>query len=815
MLFEKLLVGSAATPPTDVGDLFGVAFGGSGQFGNGSTADIGVPAPWTKLDPSSWRQVVSATGGFGTNGSITNPGYSLGIKANGTLWATGNNANGNLGQGNTTNLSTWTQIGSDQWIDVTATSGSAGTGAPRMTSLGIKSDGTLWGWGYNGYYQLGDGTTTQRTSPVQIGSATNWVKVLTVSQNSSGGAGGFTIGITSDGKLWGWGNNVTGSTGQGTTSGSTTTPTQIGTDTNWTDIAVGTSPAYVGGSQSLYSLAVKSTGTLWGFGNNDSYQLGTGTTTSYDVPTQIGAATSWAKVFGTPTGTSFGIRTNGTLYSWGETTASGMTAQGSTSGNVTTPTQVGSATTWSEVSGAQIFPISGGYCLAVMTDSTLWAWGTNASNSFGLGSATPATQSTPLQVGLFPLWKTASAGSSSGNLAGVGPTSLAVRGIPQDYSVLYTFGSNSYGQTAQGTTTGDTLSAKLAASSNYTWEKVAPGTTESGAGVGCVGILKNGTLWGWGSNTAGSGSVSTGSCALGSVLLQSMTPVQVGTDTDWVDIAQGTYGGLGLKSDGTIWGWGYDIWGQFGSGTAGTILYTPTQIGSGTDWAFVATNGVVSFFIKTTGELYTLGNNSGYATGLNTTSGNTVTLTQVGVATNWAKVSISLVGAIAVKTTGQAWSWGTSTKGELGQGAGSISTAVPTQIGSATDWAFVACSAINPFSFLIKTTGTLWSIGENAFYQTGLNTATGNTTTFTQVGSATDWSEVYALRDTTAGGGAGLGIKTTGEVFGWGSAANGLLGNGASSGTQPIPIQLTTGWGSTNAIRVAGNAGPGMVISSV
>ncbi len=814
MLFERLLVGSTgSTPPTDVGELFGAGVGTSGQFGRGSTTSIGTPSPWTEVDSSMWEMVVSATGGYDSTNTLADASFSVGIKSNGTLWATGRNTNGNLGQGNTTNLTTWTQIGSDQWIYVAASSVSTISSQARMSCLAVKSDGTLWGWGNNSFYQQGDGTTTQHTSPVQVGVAANWVKVAMAGQNISAGTGGFCLGLTSDGKIWAWGNNVSGSTGQGTTSGNTTVPVQIGTDTDWVDIAAGTD-AFLGSAVGLYSLGVKSGGTLWGWGDNSSNQIGPGS--SVTTPTQIGVATTWAKVFATSTGTSFAIRTNGALYSWGQATASGLTGLGTTGTTTTTPTQVGSATIWSSVCSSIIVSIGGGYCLAVRTDQTLWGWGANTSNCWGTGSASPSLSSSPLEVGVFPLWKYVSAGGVSGNVTGTVVTSLAIRGVPQDYSVLYTFGTNSYGQTAQGTATGDTLSAKLAASANYTWEKVAPGTGASGQGIGCVGILKNGTLWGWGSNEAGGGGgVATGSCALGSVVLQSTVPVQIGTDTDWVDIAQGTYGGLGIKANGSVWAWGYDIWGQFGSGAPGTILYTPTQIGVATNWAYIATNGVVSFFINTSGQMYTLGSNNGYSTGLNTTVGNTTTLTLVNSDTNWAMVSVSLNGAIAIKTNNQGWSWGTSVHAELCQGAGAISTPVPTQIGAIADFAFVACGSLTQVTFVIKTTGTLWSIGWNDSYQTGRNLNTGDTTSLTQISLATDWVGACVLYDATAGKGSGIAIKSGGEVFCWGNAANGVLGNGATSGTEPVPIPLITAWGSTNAISIAGNSGPGMVISSV
>ena len=89
-------------------------------------------------------------------------------------------------------------------------------------ALGIKRDGSLWAWGYNGGGQLGDGTATSRSAPVQIGTATNWASV----------GSGFlhSVAIRKDGTLWAWGDNTYGQLGDGTTTDHTT-PVQIGIDT--------------------------------------------------------------------------------------------------------------------------------------------------------------------------------------------------------------------------------------------------------------------------------------------------------------------------------------------------------------------------------------------------------------------------------------------------------------------------------------------------------------------------------------------------------------------------------------------------------
>src|SRR3989337_2185821 len=118
-------------------------------------------------------------------------------------------------------------------------------------TLAIKSDGTLWAWGYNYAGQLGDGTTSNKTTPVQIGTGTNWSQIA---------AGGYhTLAIKSDGTLWAWGYNSYGQLGDGASGGGNykTTPVQIGTGTNWSQIAAG----------GYHTLAIQSDGTLWAWGN--------------------------------------------------------------------------------------------------------------------------------------------------------------------------------------------------------------------------------------------------------------------------------------------------------------------------------------------------------------------------------------------------------------------------------------------------------------------------------------------------------------------------------------------------------------------
>ncbi|MBK7959174.1 MAG: hypothetical protein IPK03_14415 [Bacteroidetes bacterium] len=107
--------------------------------------------------------------------------------------------------------------------------------------------------------QIGIGTKTDRTSPIQVGTAVNWVSIAA--------GNGHSLGIKSDGTLWAWGRNTDGQLGNGITIDSAS-PVQIGVANNWVSVSAGAS----------HTFAIKSNGTLWAWGRNDFGQLGDGTT---------------------------------------------------------------------------------------------------------------------------------------------------------------------------------------------------------------------------------------------------------------------------------------------------------------------------------------------------------------------------------------------------------------------------------------------------------------------------------------------------------------------------------------------------------
>jgi len=215
----------------------------------------------------------------------------------GRLWAWGSNSGGQLGDGTTENRSSPVEISTDtDWISVDV---------GMNHTVALKANGSLWAWGHNEFGQLGDGTTENRTSPVQIGTDTDWASIVAGDD--------YTMAIKTDGTLWGWGRNSHGQIGDGIVSESidglnVLKPIQISMYEVWVKM---TAPSRWG-----TEFQIKEDGSLWGWGNNDFGQLGDGTTIGRDTPIQIGTDTDWVNIALGDTRV-VAVKADGSVWSWG------------------------------------------------------------------------------------------------------------------------------------------------------------------------------------------------------------------------------------------------------------------------------------------------------------------------------------------------------------------------------------------------------------------------------------------------------------------------------------------------------------------
>ena len=188
---------------------------------------------------------------------------NLAIKTDSTLWGWGENIYYQLGDGTkTTRPTPVPSIPGHDWKQAAI----GGT-----CSLALKNDGTLWASGNNWAGQLGIGSTTATTNVVQVGTSTNWIKIL--------GGGIQTVGLQSDGSLWFWGTL----TGNAKDTNTFRVPTRISPDTKWVDACFGYSMV----------LAIKSDGTLWAWGDRANFYTGVTDTNLNAVPMQVGTDRDW------------------------------------------------------------------------------------------------------------------------------------------------------------------------------------------------------------------------------------------------------------------------------------------------------------------------------------------------------------------------------------------------------------------------------------------------------------------------------------------------------------------------------------------
>lgn len=229
--------------------------------------------------------------------------------------------------------------------------------------IGIKKDGTMWGWGFNDISQLG--TTSYNKflyAPTQIGVNKKWKKVST--------GYGHSLAIATDGTLWSWGANWAGQLGIGTKINKST-PTRVGNEKDWSEIYTG----------AHHSIGIKKDGSLWAWGYNYNGQLGNGSKKDLLKLTRIGRENDWVSVTA-GSERSYGIKRDGSVWSWGMTRGiDGYFLE------QLRPKQLGEGKDWAYVARTSS-ESNNSHIILVKKDGTLWGLGYNGNGQINLGKAT-------------------------------------------------------------------------------------------------------------------------------------------------------------------------------------------------------------------------------------------------------------------------------------------------------------------------------------------------------------------------------------------------------------------------------------------
>jgi len=307
-------------------------------------------------------------------------------------------------------------------------------------------------------------------------------------------------------------------------------------------------------------------------------------------------------------------------------------------------------------------------------------------------------------------------------------------------------------------------------------------------GYHTIGIKNNGTLFGWGNNDAGQ--MGIGNTSAGGILPPYL-PTQIWSDNNWKLAAAGQHNSYAIKYDGTLWAWGDNQYGQLGKGNFNSTIqnYTPKKVGTNNDWKYVSAGYFHVIAIKNNGTLWAWGRNNNGQLGDGTTTNRNVPI-QIGTDNDWVSVKGGGLHSLALKSNGSLWAWGSNNVGQLGEI--SFNTYIPFQVGIDYDWKQITCGDYH--SGAVKQNGTLWMWGYNNSGQLGTGTIT-NEDFPVQIGTDNDW------KDVSAGYGFTNAIKLNGTIWCFGDNLNGAFINNPNN---PILTPIMSNNSSENNNIISG-----------
>lgn len=657
----------------------------------------------------------------------------------------GDNSKGALGYGSTVrNYYQPMTVPDDDWASVSA---------GNNHSCALRLDHTLWCWGDNANGQLGHDSVKQ-ISPSQVDAGKSWISVHASDQ--------FTCALKEGDTLWCWGLNDQNQFGDGTTTGSAT-PKQIGSD-EWKSISPG--QTHVCGIK-------KSDDTLWCWGGNSHGQIGTGDTQARPLPYQVmaGAITTWAEVAAGHHHTCAISKEDATLWCWGNN-ETGQLGIGSTS-HQSRPVKISHDRGWQQVAAGR------GHTCATDKDAVFHCWGLNTRGQLGIGSNININQPRLFDpspnwhlidsghdhsCGLkgetppYSLWCSGynhygqvGTGSTSGQAKLVqlsadtgsdilngwatlstGPRHSCAIAINGAAKRLFCWGDNSRGQLGDNVNLGNvpqhwwpgTSTEVMAGATD--WQSVSAGPSNSCA------IRSDYSLWCWGDNSAGQ-------MGNGVISLPNDPPFPPARITgSWLTVAIGGLPGegghvCGIQTDGTLWCWGRNDKSQLGNGAAANLA-APEKIGTDTGWVEVRAGERHTCARKSNGTLWCWGDNSRGQTAspdvpdpTDTTGNRKITPLTVTVPTQellnheWLTLDTGSQFTCAIRNNRRLWCWGDNSQTQLTSTVREGESRAPREVQSTPQWQQLAlgwnhaCGVIEDDNF--RNLAYCW--GKGAPYQLG------------------------------------------------------------------------------------------------
>ena len=825
----------------------------SGELGIGTTlARSNVPiAVKTTGTPMDGKVVKQVEGGGRYEGS-----HSIALASDGTVYTWGLNQYGQLGNNTTTNSRSpiAVQVAGTPLAGKTIVQIAAGADH----SLALDSDGALYAWGSNAYGQLGNGTTTNSSVPVAVKIAGTPLAGKTIVQIAAGA--NHNMVLTSDGAVYTWGWNYHGQLGNNTKTNSNTI---VAVQTISTPIA-GKKIVKIAAGQG-HSLALTDDGMVYAWGRNDTGQLGNNATTDAMLPVAVtvtGTPMSNKTIVEIASGArhSLAIDSSGKVYAWGRN-GSGQLGNNSTV-NALTPVAVQAP------ADKNIIQVSGSGWLgasssALASDGTVYSWGRGFDGQLGDGtnndSSVPVittinlvdTPSTPTHVMAKP-------GDTTAIISWQAPIVSGGQNITGYVLQYQAVGASSWttinvaaaatSHTITGLTNDQTYRIRLAAKitagtgdfSNVvlvtphakpTITNVSPaiGPVAGGQNVTLTGtnfILKSkkimqtvngngyslalsadGTVYTWGRNEYGQ---------LGNGVTATNSPVPVAVKTAGtpmegktiVQISAKVWYALALASDGTVYSWGFNSWGQLGNGTSGTANNASAPVAvktagtpmEGKTIVQVAAGATHSLALATDGTIYAWGKNEYGQLGNDSTTNSPVPVAVKTAGTPMDGKTIIQIHAgyehsLALAFDGTVYAWGRNNSGQLGKNDATdthIPAAVQTLGTPMAGKVIVQLAAGNSQSMALASDGTVYTWGWNQYGQLGNGTTTNSRIPVAVVTTGTPLAG-KTISQIAAGNAHALAMTDDGAIYSWGWNQYGQLGNNSTINSSLPVIVKTTG----------------------